>query len=83
MTKEAMSTIIYRYLTINNKLNEETTTDYNLVDLSEVSSWAQEAVTTLVSKGVIKGNEKGLILSKFNVTREQAIVMVVRLLNIN
>lgn len=83
LTKEAMSTIIYRYLTINNKLDEIKTTDYNLVDLSEVSSWAQEAVTTLASKGVIKGDDKGLILPKFNVTREQAIVMVVRLLNIN
>lgn len=83
LTKEAMSTIIYRYLKINNKLDEPVNTNNNFVDLSEVSHWAKEAVTALASRGVIKGDDKGLILPKSNVTREQAIVMVVRLLNIN
>lgn len=83
LTKEAMSTIIYRYLKINNKLDEPVNTNNNFVDLSEVSPWAKEAVTALASRGVIKGDDKGLILPKSNVTREQAIVMVVRLLNIN
>lgn len=83
LTKEAMSTIIYRYLKINDKLSGTETLNSNLVDLSDVSSWAKEAVTSLASRGIIKGDDKGRILPKFNVTREQAIVMVVRLLTIN
>ena len=78
-----MSTIIYRYLKINDKLSGNETLNSNFVDLSDVSSWAKEAVTSLASRGIIKGDDKGLILPKFNVTREQAIVMVVRLLTIN
>lgn len=82
LTKEAMAVIIYRYLNLLNKFETESRKDTAVTFVSPVSDWAVEAYDKLISLGIIEGDENNRINPKDNVSREQAIVMVVRLLEI-
>ncbi|MCI6610250.1 MAG: S-layer homology domain-containing protein [Ezakiella sp.] len=82
LTKEAMVVIIYRYLNLLNKLETKSRKDTKVTFVSPVSDWAVKAYDKLISLGIIEGDENNRINPKDSVSREQAIVMVVRLLEI-
>lgn len=82
ITREQMSTIINRYLVLIGKIKDTDIVLPKLLDFNTISNWAQESVMNLLSLGIIKGDENGMINPKKNVTREQAIVMITRIINI-
>ena len=81
LTKQEMSTILYRFLNLLNVSVDDYKT-FDLVDLDEVSTWAQKAVQALLSKGIIKGDSMKKIDPMRQVTCEESIVMIVRIFNI-
>lgn len=82
ITREQMSTIINRYLILIGKIKDSDISVPKLFDLDKISSWAQKSVLNLLSLGIIKGDENGMINPKQNLTREQAIVIITRILDI-
>lgn len=82
ITREEMSTIIYRYLVLIGKINGIEVKTSKLLDFNNVSSWAKKSVLNLLSLGIIKGDENSMLQPKQNVTREQAIVIITRILDI-
>ncbi len=80
LTKEEMATILSRYLV---KLGRDIThSDKNIADIDKVSKWALDSIKHLLDIGVIVGDDHGMINSQNEVTREEAIVMVIRIFDI-
>lgn len=81
LTKEEMATIIYRYINIID-LDTENNTLYEVNDFNTVSSWARDAVLGMLKSGIIKGDGNKNINPKKEVTCEEAVVMVIRVLDL-
>lgn len=82
LTREQMSTIINRYLVLIGKISDGDIGVPTLFDFDKIAPWAQKSIINLLTLGIIKGDENGMINPKQNVTREQAIVMIIRILDI-
>lgn len=80
ITREEAAVIInnaLKYLGINKTNNENIT---NLADYNKISSWAKDAVSSVVSKGLIVGVDGNKYDPQGLLSREQAIVICYRLM---
>jgi len=80
ITREEAAVIInnaLKYLGINEASNGNIT---NLADYNKISSWAKDAVSSVVSKGLIVGVDGNKYDPKGLLSREQAIVICYRLM---
>lgn len=80
LSKEEMATIIHRYIKTIGLKSKNTVAEYVVNDMESVSSWARESVQEILKFGIIKGDNYHNINPKKDVTCEEAIVMVVRVL---
>ena len=79
------------YMGIPNKQGTYNSKDYELSredtamykDESNIASWAKDAVKRVTDAGLMKGDEKGNFNPKSNLTRQEAAVILDRLLNKN
>lgn len=78
VTREQIATMIYRTLTKVGLSVDQEIDRMSFEDKGDVSSWAQEPVSFLVQREVLKGIGGNKLLPQGNTTREQAIVIVWR-----
>lgn len=72
------------HLGIPNRTGKYNSKDYdmaNFKDFDSISSWARNAVTKVADKGLMEGDEKGNFNPKKNLTREEAAVILSRLID--
>lgn len=81
LSKEEMATIIYRFIDLID-ISIKNDVDFHVNDINSVSSWANEAVNGMLRYGIIKGDGNKNINPKKDVTCEEAVVMVVRILEL-
>lgn len=79
ITRQEMSTIIYRALLLKNKSFD--VNELSFSDAKDIDSYAVDAITALNSKGIVTGYETGRFLPKNNASRAEATVIIQRTLN--
>ncbi|MGN0108104.1 MAG: S-layer homology domain-containing protein, partial [Hominilimicola sp.] len=80
ITREEMASMLYR--TANEVCNlyfDDSSSD--IADWDDISDWARESVSKMLSSGMLSGMEDGRFAPKSNLTIEQAITAVYRLYN--
>lgn len=78
ISREDAAVMLYRVLSNLNVAMEEG--ENSLTDSAEISSYAQKAVSSLYSAGIINGMGDGSFMPKNNITRAQAAAIVARVL---
>ena len=79
ITKQDMAVAIYRMLSDVNKTNDKKA---EIKDGDKISQYAVPAVNSLVSSNVFTLNKNGEFNPKNRVTREEAVILVLRALNV-
>ncbi|MBQ9314252.1 MAG: S-layer homology domain-containing protein [Clostridia bacterium] len=80
ITREELSTILYRYVKLQNKdlkVDEKASIEY--VDKNEISEFAIEAIVWCTDNKIIEGRGNKEMAPKANTTRAEATTMMVRL----
>lgn len=78
-TRQEFCTTLYRMLKEMDPEISPRVTRINASDVSNIDSWAKEAVQYCYEKGIIKGTDDNRIAPKENITVEQAIAIMNRL----
>ena len=82
ITREQMATMFYNTL---NAISPELVSErysINFADADQISSWAQNAVALLTEKDIIAGMGNNLFSPKTNASREQAMVLSLKLFEV-
>lgn len=74
ITREDMATILFRLAKFKNMKFSETKSEFD--DYEEISTYAQEAVSSLCGAGIINGVGDNKFAPKENATRAQAVKMI-------
>lgn len=77
ITREQMAAMLYRYAEYKGYDTAETTDLTKYPDASDVSNFAEEAMSWCVAKGIISGND-GKLLPQGNTTRAECAAMISR-----
>jgi len=83
ITREEMAVIIVRALKYANPAIVLNNSDTGYTDKNSIASWAREAVTAAVQKGIVSGYEDNSFRPKNKATRAEAAVMILRLIETN
>jgi len=78
ITREDMSTILYRTIRMINKTLKYSEKGYEFDDWAEVSEYAKEAVGMLYGNGIVNGTGNGNFAPRANATRAEATVIIFR-----
>lgn len=78
ITREQICTILYRVISMYQEINAQETLNFS--DEDEISSYAKEAVAVLYELDILRGYDNK-ILPKANATREEAAVLIFRVLD--
>ncbi len=81
LTKQEMVTVLTRYIKLL-ELNVDKNSNYQVKDFDKVSSWAKPSVKEALELGIIKGDETKSIHPLRDVTCEEAVVMIIRILEL-
>ena len=76
--EEAATVLMNTYELVFGKLKEKT--EVSFTDKNDISEWAKDSVNGAVSAGLIKGFETGEFMPFTQLKREQAMVMIYRML---
>ncbi|OON95614.1 MAG: hypothetical protein ATN36_08000 [Epulopiscium sp. Nele67-Bin005] len=71
--------VIYALVQAYNLIHDNQTTSLNFTDSSQISSWAKDAVETLVTHGYLEGSPDGSLGIQDEITRAEAITLFSRL----
>ena len=80
LTREQMVTILYRFVSANQKVEAPETALDSFADKGSVSSYAVSAFRWAVSEGIISGKGAGLLDPKGTSTRAEAAAVITRFL---
>lgn len=81
INREEMSVIIMRYFELRDHVRVAHNVSTGFDDEEEMSPWAVESIAYLTKKGVLKGYPDGDFRPKQEITREEAIAIISRVLN--
>lgn len=77
LSREDMAVSVNRLLSTTGKLKDGNKT---ISDMKDVSSYAKEAVNSLVSNGILNLDKNNKFNPKKNVTREEAVIIMLRII---
>jgi len=80
ISREEMAVIIARYLTARDGVDVSTYEHVKFTDSNNVSEWAVSSVSYLATKGIILGYPDGDYRPKQEITREEAVAIIARVL---
>lgn len=76
ITREEMAVMLYRVLIKQSKIDFESSVSANFTDTDAISDYAENAVLTLGSRGIISGDDAGRFNPKSSATRAEICRMV-------
>ncbi|MBQ2942543.1 MAG: S-layer homology domain-containing protein [Clostridia bacterium] len=79
ITREQMATVIFRYLKNEGYIFETSDEIDSYTDFGEISSWAKEAFSYAVNKGIVKTTENNELLPKEAASRAEAAYIIMGL----
>lgn len=84
VTREQLATMLYRYAAVQDGANPSAAGDLSAFsDSGKISSWAGDAMSWAVGKGIITGKSGGILDPGGNASRAEVATMIGRFLNLD
>lgn len=81
INREEMAVIVARYMGLRDGVNYDSYEHIKFADSDDVSNWAASSISFLATKGIILGYPDGNYMPKQNITREEAVAIISRVID--